>query len=227
MKRFDVAGTVEKLKWNLVGILGKLVVDVLFSTTRIDIFGARSVQPLIDSRKFICAIWHSRILLPLYLSRGVNGAVLASQSKDGEIIARILQRYGHKTIRGSSTRGGLRAMSKLIRCLTDQQKPGMIIPDGPQGPRFRAQPGIIFLARKTGFPIIPIGYSAQRLKVFSSWDRFIVPYPFTRCRIAFGNPVHVAPDAGESEEKQCLAQIEQELCRITFDLDRSFGHSLD
>jgi len=219
--------SLSEIKWNLVGIFGKFIIDLLFFTIRIEVFGFKKVQSIIRSRKFICACWHSRLLLPSYLYQGQNGVLLVSQSKDGEIMARILQRQGHETIRGSSTRGGLRAMSKLIRCLKTGQHPGVITPDGPQGPRFKAQPGVVALAGKTGLPILPIAYSARNMKVFSSWDRFIVPYPFTTCRFGLGNPIYVPPDADKAEQARCLDQVEQELCRITFDLDNSFGHCID
>ncbi|MDD2390335.1 MAG: lysophospholipid acyltransferase family protein [Desulfobacterales bacterium] len=219
--------TLSEFKWKIVGIFGKLIIDLLFFTTKIEVFGVKKVRSIIRSRKFICVSWHSRLLLPSYLYQGQNGVLLVSQSKDGEIMARILQRQGHETIRGSSTRGGLRAMSKLIRCLKTGQQPGVITPDGPQGPRFKARPGIVVLARKTGLPILPMAYSARKIKVFSSWDRFIAPYPFTTCRFAMGNPIIVPPDADKAEQARCLNQVEQELCRITFDLDRSFGHCID
>ena len=112
-----------------------------------------------------------------YIFSGWDGAILVSRSNDGEIIARILQRQGHETIRGSTAKGGLRALATLIKRLKARPRPGVIIPDGPQGPRFKVQPGVIILAKKTGYPIIPVTYSARWMKVFKSWDRFILPCP--------------------------------------------------
>ena len=215
-----------ELKWNLIGALGKLFIDLLFATARIERIGLENVRDLISSRRFIFAIWHSRILLPSYLYKGADAAILVSRSGDGEIIARILQKQGHETIRGSTSKGGLRALAGLIRRLRDGAKFGVIIPDGPQGPRFRIQPGIVILAEKTECPIIPISYSAKRIKAFNSWDRFILPYPFTKCRVVYGEPVRVPPDADERQRSQCLLRLEAELRRITFDADRHFHHRL-
>lgn len=214
------------IKWNLVGIFGKLFVDLLFSTTRIESVGFENVRQLVSSRKFIFAIWHSRILLVSYLYKGTDASILVSQSGDGEIIARILQKQGHDTIRGSTKKGGLRALAGLIKRLREREKFGVIIPDGPQGPRFKVQPGVIILAKKTGYPILPISYSAKKIKIFNSWDRFILPYPFTTCRVVYGDPIYVPGDADKSEDTRCLVRLEDELRRITFDADCHFNHSI-
>ena len=177
-----------------------------------------------ESKKIIAACWHSRILLVSYLYKGWNAAILVSRSKDGEIIARILEKQGHEAIRGSSTRGGLRALSRLIKGLKENKRPAVIIPDGPQGPRFIVQPGVIALAKKTGSPILPISYSAKKIKVFNSWDRFILPFPFTTCRIVYGNPVYVPQKADRETEAKCRIQLEAELNRITTGADNCFGH---
>jgi hypothetical protein len=218
--------SITEIKWNLVGIFGKLFVDLLFATTRIESVGFENVQQLVSSRKFIFAIWHSRILLVSYLYKGTDASILVSQSGDGEIIARILQKQGHETIRGSTKKGGLRALAGLIKRLREREKFGVMIPDGPQGPRFKVQPGIIILAKKTGNPILPISYSAGKIKVFGSWDRFILPRPFTTCRVVYGVPIYIPADADKSEETRCLLRLEDELCRITFDADRYFNHRI-
>jgi hypothetical protein len=215
-----------KLRWRLIGLFGKCFVDLLFRTIRVESTGFSEVAPLIASRKLIVAFWHSRILLISYLFQGSGAAILVSRSEDGEIIARILERQGHTTVRGSTSRGGLRALSTMIRYIGKENMPGAIVPDGPRGPRFRVQPGVITLAKKTGRPILPIGYSAKRMKVFSSWDRFILPFPFTTCRLVYGRPIEVPPHAGPEEEETCRRRLEAELRRITHESDRFFGHDL-
>jgi lysophospholipid acyltransferase (LPLAT)-like uncharacterized protein len=216
-----------EIKWRLVGTLGKLLVDFIFRTGIIEVKGQKPLENLIKSRRYIMAIWHSRIMLFSYLFKGINGSILVSRSEDGEIIARILQAQGQDTIRGSTGKGGLRAMARLIKDLKNKMGPGAIIPDGPQGPRFQVQPGVIMLAQKTGYPIIPASYSAKKIKVFSSWDRFILPYPFTRCRMVLGKPIPVAPDAGPMGLEKCRKALENELNRITKSADRYFGHQID
>jgi lysophospholipid acyltransferase (LPLAT)-like uncharacterized protein len=216
-----------ELKWKLVGTFGKLLVDFIFSTGVIEIKGDNPLKNLIKSRKYILAIWHSRILLVSYLFKGTNASILVSRSDDGEIIARILQAQGQKTVRGSTRKGGLRAMSRLIKDLKTKRCPGSVIPDGPQGPRFQVQPGVIMLAKKTGYPIIPVSYSAKKIKVFSSWDRFILPYPFTRCRLVYGKLISVPANADPIGLENCRIALESELNRITKSADRHFGHQID
>ena len=143
--------------------------------------GFDKVRPIINSKKFIYAAWHSRLLLLNYLSKGLAGTAMVSNSEDGEFVARILERQGHEAIRGSTTRGGIKALSGLIKNIKEKQRPGLIIPDGPQGPRFKVKSGIIILARETGYPVLPFSFSAKKIKIFASWDRFILPHPFTKC----------------------------------------------
>jgi lysophospholipid acyltransferase (LPLAT)-like uncharacterized protein len=216
----------EEAKWRLIGSLSKLFVDLLFSTVKVEFVEFERVRPFLESRRFIAAFWHSRILMFSYLYKGWNAAILVSRSKDGEFIARLIQKQGHEPIRGSSSRGGLRALSTLIRNLKEKDRTAVIIPDGPQGPRFKVQPGVIMLAKKTGYPIIPVSYSAEKAKIFSSWDRFVLPYPFTRCRVIFGEPVYVPQKADRRIDSKCRQLLEKELCRITMKVDQKFGHRI-
>ncbi len=224
MIRHFTQKTFEAFKLEMIGLAGKLFIDLLFSTIRVETEGFQAVRKLIESRRVIVVFWHSRILLISYLFKGENGVALVSRSEDGEIIARIIERQGHEPVRGSTSKGGLRAMAVLIKKLKEQNRPAVIIPDGPQGPRFKVQPGVITLAKKTGYPVLPISYSAERMKVFASWDRFILPYPFTRCRVIFGNPLTVPEDSDREAEAASRIRLEEEMCRITNRADRLFGH---
>ncbi|MDL2123782.1 MAG: lysophospholipid acyltransferase family protein [Deltaproteobacteria bacterium] len=191
---------------------------------KIELRGFEKVRPIINSRKFIWAVWHSRMLLLNYLTKGSEGTAMVSGSEDGEFVARILKRQGHEAIRGSTTRGGIKALSALIKKLKEKQRPSIIIPDGPQGPRFKVKLGIIILARETGHPILPFSYSAKRMKVFASWDRFILPYPFTKCLGIYGNPFFVPKDAGKDDLMRYRNLLEKELGRLTKEADSYFNH---
>jgi hypothetical protein len=212
-----------EIKWELVGILGKFFIDILYYTTNIELRGFEKVRPIINSRKFIWAVWHSRMLLLNYLTKGSEGTAMVSGSEDGEFVARILKRQGHEAIRGSTTRGGIKALSALIKKLKEKQRPSIIIPDGPQGPRFKVKLGIIILARETGHPILPFSYSAKRMKVFASWDRFILPYPFTKCLGIYGNPFFVPKDAGKDDLMRYRNLLEKELGHLTKEADSYFN----
>lgn len=215
-----------QMRWRLVGILGKWAVDLLVGSLRIQRVGFESVRDIVASRRCIFAFWHSRILVVSHMAKGMNGVAMVSRSGDGEIIAQVLQRQGQSVVRGSTGRGGLRALARQIKLLNAADRPAGMIPDGPQGPRYRVQSGIITLAQKTGYTILPVSYSARQIKVFGSWDRFVLPYPFTPCCLVYGEPITVPRDA----DKACLearrVDLEKEMRRITFFHDRYFGHEI-
>jgi hypothetical protein len=216
----------SEIRWRLVGILGKWIIDALAGSLRIQKVGFERVRDIVASRRYILAFWHSRILIISHQAKGLNGVAMVSRSGDGEIIAQVLQRQGQSVVRGSTGRGGLRALARQIKLLKEAARPGGMIPDGPQGPRYRVQSGIITLAQKTGYTILPISYSARKIKVFDSWDRFVLPYPFTRCRLIYGEPVVVPPDADRAALEACRVTLEKEMRRITFVHDRHFGHEI-
>ena len=215
------------IKWRLIGLAGKVLIDFLFVLSPVEEKGRQPVARLIDSRRFIFAFWHSRILLLSYLYKRLNATIMVSNSADGEIIAQVLQRHGHKTIRGSTRKGGMRALMQQIIDMRSNRRPGVVIPDGPQGPRHKVQNGVILLAQKTGCPIIPLAYSSKRRKVFNSWDRFLLPCPWVKGVITYGNPVEVPPKADTETLQRCARQLESELNRITAEADAYFGHTFE
>ncbi len=216
-----------RLKWWLVGRLGKGLIDLICSTMRIQVVDFEKVRAEVESRRFILAFWHSRILMISYQYRGWGAAILVSGSDDGEIIAQILQRQGHRTIRGSTSRNAVRALASLIRVVKEEGRPGGVVPDGPRGPRFKVQPGVITLAKKTGYPVVPVTYSAKRLKIFASWDRFLLPYPFTDSCVMYGTPVSVPGNTDEEAQEVYRVRLEEELNRITRAVDRYYNHVID
>ena len=214
----------KQLRWRLIGLIGKWFIDGLFLTIRIRYRGLKPVQNMLQSHHFIFAFWHSRIIPVAYTHKGYGGAIMVSRSEDGELIAQVIHRQGHEPIRGSTTRGGREALKLLEKKLMERVRPGVIIPDGPQGPRFKVQHGIIQLAKKTGYPIIPVTGSASRMKIFNSWDRFILPLPFSECLISYGQPIQVPEDADMDEIEQYRQALEKDLFQITQDADAHYGY---
>ena len=211
-------------KWRWIGLSGKLFVDGLFLGSRVSVRGYEPVKALIHSKRCIFAFWHSRILLLSYHYKGMGASILVSDSADGEIIAQIILRQGQSTVRGSTGKGGLRALTRQIRDIRINHRPGVVVPDGPQGPNQKVQPGVILLAQKTGCPIIPITYSSKWRIEFNSWDRFILPLPFSPAIIIHGRPLSVPEDASPQKMDAYIKDLENELNRITFEADRFFGH---
>ena len=138
----------------------------------------------------IYALWHDRIFAGTYFLRGLGIVVLTSKSFDGEYIARFLTRFGFGTVRGSSSRGGVRGLVEMIR-LMKQGLPMAFTVDGPRGPRYTAKSGPVTLAKKTGNPILPFIVECKHVWNLNSWDRLQIPMPFTKARVFFAEPILV------------------------------------
>jgi lysophospholipid acyltransferase (LPLAT)-like uncharacterized protein len=176
---------------------------------------ARSLGARGKSRIF--AFWHNRFLMMPYLYKSLRGTknicVMTSRSRDGQYITDVLDGFDFATARGSSSRGGqaaLREMTSLIKKGYDIA----ITPDGPRGPCYRVQPGIILLAQISGIPIIPATYDVKRKKRLASWDRFIIPHLFTKGVLVFGDPFTVSKKADEEERERKRLELETILKRL-------------
>lgn len=166
----------------------------------------------------IIVAWHNRnILGPFaYLTHRPKGRVfspLASASRDGSLAAAAMDNLGVQCIRGSSSRGGAQALREMLRAVKKGHDLG-ITPDGPRGPKYKVQAGVIAAARLTGVPIIPMTYQASRKKELGSWDAMIVPYPFGILQYVYGHPMRVPRDASPEELEDLRLQLEQEMLRI-------------
>ena len=150
------------------------------------------VKPV--SENYIGALWHNRLLIsPLVLRRFFpqrHGAALISASRDGDLLADAVQRFGYDVIRGSSSRLGASAILQLTQVLASGGDV-VITPDGPRGPAYELGPGIIFLAQKSGAPVLPMNLEYSHCWRLGSWDRFIVPRPFAKVRVLINRPHNV------------------------------------
>ena len=162
---------------------------------------------------FILAFWHRHLLLMPYGYRGRRISVLVSQSRDGELIARTVARFGIDASRGSSSRGGLAGMRSLLR-KAEEGWDLAFTPDGPRGPASEVQPGVVLGAAATGLPIVPVAMAASRERRLRSWDRFLVPLPGAVVHFVYGEPLAVARrgdlDAAARELASRLAAAEAE-----------------
>jgi lysophospholipid acyltransferase (LPLAT)-like uncharacterized protein len=165
-------------------------------------------------RNVIYAFWHGHLLYLMYRYRGSGVYILVSQSRDGEVLSRILRHFGLPTIRGSSSRDGRRSLLELVRRVRVGASAG-IAPDGPRGPRHQAQLGIITLARLSEVPIVPVAVGARWKIVFQSWDRFLLPLPGSRVVVAYGEPVVVPSDADAALLEQKRQELEGKLIKLT------------
>jgi lysophospholipid acyltransferase (LPLAT)-like uncharacterized protein len=146
-----------------------------------------------DAQRNLYAFWHARLLMIPYFSRGGrwHGYMLISSHRDGGFIADTLHLLGIGTVRGSTTRGGARAMLKMLRAVKGENRHLGITPDGPKGPREVVQKGTVQLAMKAGLPIVPICYATKGHWRINSWDKFYIPKPFTRGVFVIGESVRI------------------------------------
>lgn len=162
----------------------------------------------------IVAFWHDRVVMLPVVYSGRKVCIMNSQHRDGEIATRALARWGIRAVRGSATRGGVAGFMQLLDAFRDGYDLAMV-PDGPRGPRHVAKPGVIHLARATGAPIFPVTYAAASRRQLRSWDRMIIPLPFSRVLYRAGEPIEVARDAGDEELNAKRLALEAQLNHIT------------
>jgi lysophospholipid acyltransferase (LPLAT)-like uncharacterized protein len=186
-----------------IGLLGANVIRAFGATWRVRITGRFEVEPR------IYALLHGNLLLPSFRLRKTGAVIMISRHRDGEMIAQAIERLGFRTVRGSSTRGGGFAARDLIEQWPD--RPWVVTPDGPKGPRGSVKEGLIRLAENTGRPIQPLVGAARPAKVFSSWDRFALPLPFARIVIHFGEPLAVPSGLAPAERERFARELERRL----------------
>jgi len=174
---------------------------------------------------FIIAFWHGRLLMMPYAwrrDRHIN--MLTSQHRDGELIARTIAHFGIGVVRGSSSRGGAAALRAMVKALGRKEYVG-VTPDGPHGPRMRATDGVVAVARLADVPIIPATYGTTRRRVLPSWDRFILPLPFARGVILWGEPLRVPADADGAAIEAFRQRLEVTLTALSDEADRRCGQA--
>ncbi len=186
------------------------VYHVLARTIRWELIGSEHM-PRAD-RPAIYVFWHARLLMmPYARGSGWRGYMLISEHRDGGLIADTVHLLGVRTVRGSSTRGGARALRAMIRSAREQGASLGITPDGPRGPAEKVKPGVVALAKRTGLPVIPVCYATRRHWRARSWDRFYIPWPFTRGVIVYGEPVRID---GHDRLAEALERVQKAMDRV-------------
>jgi len=202
----------DRIKISIVSTLGYWIIRCVGRTLRWKTIETQSLESIRSAgKRLILTFWHGRIFLATYHFRNQGIVVLTSQNRDGEYIARVIQRFGYGAARGSSTRGSHGATVEALRALSRGNDVGITI-DGPRGPRYIAKKGAAYLARKSGNPVIPFCISAERKWVMKSWDQFQIPKPFSQAIALIGSPIYLDADASEEE-----VQITEDLIQKSLD----------
>jgi lysophospholipid acyltransferase (LPLAT)-like uncharacterized protein len=201
----------KRLQASLISIAGYRLISMLGSTLGWRTEGLEHFDAIVrGGQQPVMAFWHGRILPAAYYFRRRGIVVITSENFDGEWIAGIIERFGYGTARGSTSRGGLKALLQLRREMAAGKPAGFTI-DGPRGPARIAQPGAVWLAQATGNPVLPFHLEASSYWTLKSWDRTQIPKPFATVAIAMGEPLTVPADADAAAIEQARQRLEQRL----------------
>jgi lysophospholipid acyltransferase (LPLAT)-like uncharacterized protein len=202
---------------------GAGVVRALGATWRLARVGMEGPEAAIARGEgCIVAFWHARLLPLVFTHRRRGTVVLVSRHRDGELITRIIERLGFLTERGSSTRGGGEGARRMMRH-AGARRMLAITPDGPRGPALRVKPGLVWLASRSGLPVVPVATAASRAWRMGSWDGFRVPRPFARVVVGYGEPIAIPRDLDDASAERWRVRIEEAIAGLTDAFDARAG----
>jgi hypothetical protein len=186
----------------MLGASAALALRALGATWRLEITGKAP-----ERRPVVLVAWHQALLVAGFALRDRDLWVPLSRSRDGDLAEHVLFRLGFaRSPRGSSSRGGSALLREMIRRVQAGESGG-VLPDGPRGPGFDAKPGVVALAAATGVQLVPLGVAAAPVRRLRSWDRALVPLPFARVRVVYGNPLDVPKDASAAQREDYRRQL--------------------
>ncbi len=201
----------ERITIRLIDWLCYLVMSLIGMTIRFEVEGWHNYESVIASGKLpVWPFWHDRIFLSTVYFRDRGILVITSKSRDGEYIARFIQRFGFGAIRGSSSRGGAKALVEMRNAMQLGLEIAFTV-DGPRGPRYEAKPGPVYLAKLTDNPILPFIIEPQNYWTLNTWDKLQIPKPFTKALLIIAEPFSVNPDADESELETKVVEMQRSL----------------
>ncbi len=183
---------------------------IWFATCKLEVVGEDHLKAALAQGAVAAAFWHYSFAYLFHHLRKYKAAVMVSASKDGEYIARVAEIMGHLPLRGSSNRGGVRALKAMIKQLA-QGRHCAIVADGSQGPARKLQAGCILLASKSGKPVLPIVWACSKFFSFNSWDKTVVPFPFSKITLHYGEPFYVPENISSEQLEEYRQQLEQRL----------------
>ncbi|MEA2006351.1 MAG: lysophospholipid acyltransferase family protein [Acidobacteriota bacterium] len=212
----------HKIRWTLMGIIGKIVLWLWAKSCRIIVIGEENYKRLRKrSKPVIIMVWHGRIFFVPYFFRRRGMMPLVSPSKDGEIASQIMSRWGYKIIRGSSSHVMVRAWNEMKKELQNGGEV-ILVPDGPRGPNRKLKKGSLKLALDTGAYLVPVSFSASKKKFLKSWDNFLIIKPFSKVVAIYGKPIQPELFKDEKSLQKRCKEIEAVLIQLDNEADRFF-----
>jgi lysophospholipid acyltransferase (LPLAT)-like uncharacterized protein len=192
---------------------GYWVIRMIGPTLRVSISFEEGAQETLEQRPLIASFWHSCMIPATYICRNLGVRVMSSNSYDGEYMGRIIRKFGFVAVKGSSSRNAVRALLGLRRALEDGWTVAFTL-DGPRGPRHKVKPGPVALARSSGVPLTMFHAAVDKAWVLNSWDRMMIPMPFSRVLVRFGKLIPVLTGATDEDIERHTAELQASLDRV-------------
>ena len=201
----------QRLIIRTAGLAFYILINLIAKTLRFEVEGWENFEQIEQAGKLpILTFWHNRLFSFAYFWRRRKIVMMVSQSFDGNILSRLLQRQGFGVSRGSSTRGGKKALDEMVLVM-NKGIPTAITIDGPKGPLYVAKLGSTLLAKKTGNPIMPFSIEVKNFWEIKSWDRLQIPKPFSRAKLFIAKPIYVSAEAKDKEFENKQLELQNSL----------------
>ncbi|HZQ94769.1 MAG TPA: lysophospholipid acyltransferase family protein [Candidatus Sulfotelmatobacter sp.] len=203
----------QRIVLSLIVWAGYWFIRLLGPTLRIAVSYEEGAQKTLDERPLVASFWHSCIIPATYIFRNMGIRVMSSYSYDGEYMGRIIKRFGFVAVKGSSSRNPIRALLGLRRALDEGWTVAFTL-DGPRGPRHKVKPGPVGLGKSSGRALTCFHAAVDKAWVLDSWDRMMIPRPFSRVLVRVGKLIHVPTDAGDADLERYTAELQATLDRV-------------
>lgn len=209
-RRFSIR---QRIILRIIITAGYWFIRLTGPTLRVSVSREEGSQEKISSRPLVASFWHACIIPATYICRNLGVRVMSSNSYDGEYMGRIIHKFGFVAVKGSSSRNAVRALLGLRRALEQDWSVAFSI-DGPRGPRYTVKPGPVALARSSGVPMSMFHIALKSAWVLNTWDRLIIPKPFSRVLMRFGKLIHVPASATDDDLKHYQQELQDSLDRV-------------
>ena len=203
----------QRISLRLIIWLGHGIIRLIGPTLRVAVSHEEGAQTTLDQRPLIASFWHSCMIPATYIFRDMGIRVMSSNSYDGEYMGRIIRKFGFLAVKGSSSRNAVRALLGLRRALDEGWTVAFTL-DGPRGPRYKVKPGPVALGRSSGVPLAMFHIAVEKAWMLNTWDRLIIPHPFSRTLIRLGKMIHIPSDATDEDLDRYQAELQASLDRV-------------
>jgi len=203
----------QRIVLRIIITAGYWFIRLIGPTLRVCVSREEGAQETIEQRPLIASFWHACMIPATYMCRNLGIRVMSSNSYDGEYMGRIIRKFGFVAVKGSSSRNAVRALLGLRRALQEGWTVAFTL-DGPRGPRYKVKPGPVALARSSGVPLTMFHMAVDRAWVLNSWDRMMIPKPFSRVLMRFGKLIPVPPGAPDEDLERYQQELQDSLDRV-------------